>query len=411
MFSIRTFPVLFLTWVYALVSSLSSHAQSALAETNAGAAEKAIVAELAEKAGDEVIDGGILFWSDEQRRIGFKNLEHIYPTRRVHAASTPYPLGKRNQDLSSISYRLDGQEYLLSDFLDHPSSIGLIVVQNGDVITEYYAQGNDSKSVWMSFSVTKSVTSMLIGAAIADGFIESVDDKVVDYLPRLRGSSYENATIANVLHMASGVRWDEDYTNPRSDVARGGGLNGIELVRFLSKLPREHTPGEVFNYSTGETNLVGEILRSAIGNNASTYLEAKIWSAFGMESDAVWALGTPMGAELGGCCISATLRDFARIGLFALNDGVLSSGERVLPKGWMTRSTTPSPAEEGYGYLWWLYSEESFAARGIFGQQIRINPSQKLVIAVHSNAPTAVGSTYHGHVDAAIAAVESHFSQ
>jgi len=125
------------------------HAQSAPADTETVAVEKAVVAELAEKAGNEVIDGGILFWSDEQRRIGFKNLEHIYPTRRVHAASAPYPLGKRNEDLSSISYRLDGQEYLLSDFLDHPSSIGLIVVQGGDVITEYYAQGSDSDSVWM----------------------------------------------------------------------------------------------------------------------------------------------------------------------------------------------------------------------------------------------------------------------
>ncbi len=209
--------------------------------------------------------------------------------------------------------------------------------------------------------------------------------------------------------MASGVAWNEDYADPRSDVAQAGGLNGIELIRYLADLPKEHVPGDVFNYNTGETNLVGEILRSAIGNNASTYLATKIWQPFGMGQDANWVTGAPGAGELGGCCISATLRDYARLGLFALNDGVLPDGTRVLPEGWMGASTAPSKGSSGYGYLWWLYAEGAYVARGIFGQQIRVDAKRDLVIALHSNAPAAVDTAYHAHIEAALGAVEQSF--
>jgi len=278
-------------------------------------------------------------------------------------------------------------------------------VQGGDVVYEHYAPGNDQSSRWVSFSVTKSLTSMLIGAAIKDGYINSVDDKVVDYLPRLRNSAYEAASIADVLHMASGVAWDETYSNPESDVAKAGGLNGIELTRYLRDLPNEAEPGTKFNYNTGETNLVGEILRSAIGNNAATYLSHKIWQPFGMEAEANWILGGPGAGELGGCCISATLRDYARVGLFALADGKLADGTQVLPEGWMAESTIPSQGFAGYGYLWWLFDEGAYAALGIFGQQIMIDPKNDLVIALHSNAPAAVNTDYHRHIEAAIDAI------
>ncbi|MEO0436056.1 MAG: serine hydrolase domain-containing protein [Pseudomonadota bacterium] len=380
----------------------------AWAESHSPNPEDLIVAKLAQQFADRKVGGNILFWDKEQRRIGFKNLRHIYPSRTVEAAA-PYPLGARPLDLGQVQYTVDGESFTVGDFMAQDSSIGLLVVQGGDIVTEYYAPGNDESSLWVSFSVTKSVSSMLIGAAIADGYIESVEESVVDYLPRLRGSAYEQASIADVLHMASGVAWNEDYADPGSDVALAGALNGPELVAYLGNLPRKHQPGEVFNYNTGETNLVGEILRSAIGNNAATYLSSKIWTPYGMEFDASWALGAPMAGELGGCCISASLRDYARIGLFALSDGVLPDGSRVLPEGWMARSAAPSQGDEGYGYLWWLYGDRAYGARGIFGQQIRIDPKRDLVIALHSNAPAAVGSIYHEHIDAALAAIENHF--
>ena len=149
--------------------------------------------------------------------------------------------------------------------------------------------------------------------------------------------------------------------------------------------------------NTGETNLAGALLRAAIGNNLSTYLEHKIWQPFGMEFDATWMLHESAGGELGGCCISATLRDYARIGIFAMRGGELPDGTRVLPESWMTESTTPSKGFEGYGYLWWLRDDGAYAGLGIFGQLLWIHPASELVIVTHSAWPTAVGRELSEH--------------
>jgi CubicO group peptidase (beta-lactamase class C family) len=362
--------------------------------------EARMIATLSERmaSGEQV--SGLLFLAQDERRVVFEHIDALYPTRTIEAGNNPYPLRDNFQDYSDLTYQVDGATYTLADFLTMPSAIGLLASKDGNVLLEHYAPGNDRDSRWVSFSVTKSVTSMLIGAAIADGYIRSVDEPVAYYLPRLRGTPYETSTIRNVLNMASGVAWNEDYADPNSDVARAGGANGMQLVSYLAALPKASEPGEVFNYNTGETNLVGEILRSAIGNNAATYLTYKIWQPFGMESDASWLTAGPGGGETGGCCISATLRDYARLGIFAMHDGVLPDGTRVLPAGWMTDSTTPSKGSEGYGYLWWLNGGGPFRASGIFGQQIYIDPTSRVVIAAHSNAPAATGSDYHRHLRA-----------
>ena len=231
---------------------------------------------------------------------------------------------------------------------------------------------------------------MLVGAAIRDGYIESVDEKVTDYLPRLKGSAYDQSSIGELLQMSSGVRWNEDYADRQSDLnkvnasANGSGWVAINLYKYLRNLPRDAESGDVFNYNTAETNLVGTLLRSAIGNNLSTYLQQKIWQPFGMEANANWMLTEPDGGEYGGCCISATLRDYARLGLFAMGGGRLADGTEVLAEGWMEDSTRPSKGYAGYGYLWWLNEDASYRASGIFGQGIYINPEENVVIAMHS---------------------------
>ena len=358
----------------------------------------------------EMEQTGVLFLSQEDRRIAFGNMASLSPSRFIEAGDAVYPLRETPVDLDEVSYEVAGESYGLADYLQDPAHVGLIVVRDGDILLEEYSGGNDENSVWVSFSVTKSVTSMLIGAAIQDGFINSVDEPVVDYLPRLRGTSYEHASIRNVLNMASGVRWNENYADPASDVAQAGAANGLRLANYLGGLPGENEPGEVFNYNTGETNLVGEILRAAIGNNATTYLVHKIWQPFGMEFDAWWSLGRAGGAELGGCCISASLRDYARLGIFAMNGGRLRDGSRVLPDGWMDESVRPSRGNEGYGYLWWLFDDGSYAARGIFGQLIRIFPEDGLVIAAHGNAEAATGTDFHAHQQAAVQAIHSYLA-
>ncbi len=349
----------------------------------------------------------ILFWSPEQQLFGYKNIDKIYPTRQITASDSPYPLTAAPQDLLSLTYELNGETYSIAQYIEKYRTAGLIVVRDDKVLLENYSLGNKPSTRWMSFSIAKSVTSLLIGAAIQDGYILSVDEPVTKYLPRLTDTAYAETTIKDLLNMASGVAWNEDYTDPNSDVSHAGGLNGIELFEYLGKLPNASAPGSNFNYSTGETNLVGALLRAAIGNNAASYLEHKIWQPFGMEFDANWMLNAPGGGEQGGCCLSATLRDYARIGLYAMRNGKNKAGESVLPQGWMQASTQPSAAYPGYGYLWWLADDASYAARGIFGQMIVVVPEERLVIAMHNAWPEAVGDSLSAHRAAMVQAIRT----
>jgi len=324
-----------------------------------------------------------LSWTPEQKVAGFRNADRLFPTRTIEAGGSPLELAETKVDLDDVILRVNEDTMTVDDYFKRQNVAGLLVIKDGQIVYERYGLGNTESSRWISFSVSKSVVSLLFGAAIQDGYIESVDEMVTDYLPRMTGSSYEQATIKNVLQMASGVEWNEDYADPESDVASVD-WHTLMLLEQLSNKPRIAAPGEVFNYNTAETNLAGTLLRSAIGNNLSTYLSEKIWKPFGMEADASWNLTEAGGGEFGGCCISATLRDYGRLGMFALANGQLPDGTEVLPDGWMHESTTPSKGYDGYGYFWWLGNESTFAASGIFGQGIRIDRDHDVVIAIHS---------------------------
>ena len=218
---------------------------------------------------------------------------------------------------------------------------------------------------------------------------------VSDYIPDLKGSVYDDVSIAQLLTMTSGVQWNEDYADPNSDVARFNAHqaeDGMDAtVSYMRNLPREAPAGSKWVYKTGETNLIGVLVSSATGKNLADYLSEKVWAPFGMEQDASWLLG-PTGHEISGCCVQASTRDFARFGLFMLAGGVAGS-EAMLPEGWINAATNHQVgigAEGfGYGYQWWTYDDGSYAARGIFGQGIFIDPKRNLVIATNSNWPHA----------------------
>ena len=324
-----------------------------------------------------------LFWTPEQQVAGYRNMDKVAPTRPVPAGGNSYPLPVELQDLGSVEITTDDRKIAVDAFVREGNVAGLIVVKNGTVVYERYELGNTTESRWLSYSVAKSVTSLLVGAAIKDGYIESVDEAVTDYLPRLRDSSYDDATLRQLLQMSSGVEWTEVYDDLQSDI-NNVTWPTLELYEYLRNKPRAAAPGVRYNYNTAETNLVGTLLRSAIGNNLSTYLSEKIWKPFGMEYDAYWVLSEDGGGEFGGSSLNATLRDYARIGLFAMRNGVLRNGEAVLPDGWMAESTMPSADFAEYGYLWWLHDNGAHAAAGIFGQGIYINPKEQLVVAIHS---------------------------
>jgi len=324
-----------------------------------------------------------LFWTPEQQVAGYRNINRIFPTRVVPAGGKTLELPQQLVNLGQVEIKANGRTLTVDEYFLKQNVAGLLVIKDGRIVYERYGLGNSKDSLWVSFSVAKSVTSMLVGAAIQDGYIKSVDEKVTDYLPRLKHSAYDQSTIRNVLQMSSGVAWNEDYADPDSDLNTAP-WDTLSLYEYLRDKPRAAAPGEKFNYNTAETNLVGTLLRSAIGNNLSTYLSEKIWKPFGMGSDANWMLSEIGGGETGGCCINATLRDYGRLGLFALHNGKLADGTQVLPEGWMAESTTPSKGNPGYGYFWWLYADGTYRASGIFGQAIYISPEDNVVIAMHS---------------------------
>ncbi len=320
-----------------------------------------------------------LTWTLHQKVAGFRNYDKIFPSRTVDAGGAPHPLAEAGSEaLEGLRFSHQGRRWSLDEYFVHANVAGLLIVEDGKIVYERYGLGNTRATPWVSYSVAKSVSSLLVGAAIRDGYIESLDEPVTHYLPRLRGSAYARTSIRDLLQMASGVEWDETYDDPDSDVYVES-WGSLFIQRYLDAKPRVAEPGRRFNYNTAETNLVGTLLRSAIGNNLSTYLSEKIWRPFGMESDARWMLTEPGGGEFGGCCLSATLRDYARLGLFAL-----SGGGGTLPDGWMAESTRSSAANPGYGYLWWLSDDGAYRASGIFGQRISVHPGAKVVIAQHA---------------------------
>jgi CubicO group peptidase (beta-lactamase class C family) len=264
-------------------------------------------------------------------------------------------------------------------------------VHDGKLRLERYGLGFDGSGRWTSFSVAKSMTSTLVGAAIRDGHIKSMDDKVSTYIPEMKGSAYDDVSIRQLLTMTSGVRWIERFDDPNADVAQFNNHKpepGVEaLVSYMRRLPRAAPAGTRFNYSTGETNLVGILVGNATGKPLAQYLSEKIWVPAGMEQQATWIL-SKTGREIGGCCIQAAARDYARFGLFILG-GARDKGQSVVPEGWLAQATTQRVGigvpDRGYGYMWWTYADGSYAARGIFGQGIFIDPKRKLVIVGNAN--------------------------
>jgi CubicO group peptidase (beta-lactamase class C family) len=327
----------------------------------------------------------ILFWNQAQRDANFPTMEQHFPGSVAKASSRPYPLhaGKPLQ--------LEG----VDAFMSANNTAGLIVVQNGKVRLERYARGYSAEGRYTSFSVAKSLTSTLVGAAVKDGFIKSVDDPVTRYIPDLAGSAYDGVSVKQVLTMTSGVKWNEDYTDPNSDVARMY-ANPVPpgtdpTVAYLRTLGREAEPGSKWVYKTGETNLIGVLVQKATGKTLTAYAEEKIWRPFGMERDLFWMIDES-GHDIGGCCLSASLRDYARIGQF-----VLSGGKGVVPVNWFadaTKAWSSIGDGRGYGYQWWINADGSFQAQGIFGQLIHIDRKRKLVIVMSSAWPKATGKEF-----------------
>jgi CubicO group peptidase (beta-lactamase class C family) len=330
----------------------------------------------------------------------YRNIDRLFPSRLIKASRAPRELPHADTPLTDLTFSYQGRAYSLAQFLALDSITGLLILRDGEIVHESYQRGNTSSTRWMSMSVAKSVTSTLAGIAIKEGHIKDVDAQVVDYLPALKGSAYDGVTVRNLLMMASGVKWNENATDPASDRRA---LLRLQLaqqpgaaLQLMARLSRAATPGTVFNYNTGEAQVLGEVVRAAVGKPLATYLAEKVWQPYGMEADATWWLDSADGMEIGGSGIAATLRDYGRFGLFFLNHGLVD-GARILPDHWVADATTVKTLADGkqagYGYMWWTAStkgslqDHAYAAVGLQGQNIYIDPAANVVIVTFGAQP------------------------
>jgi CubicO group peptidase (beta-lactamase class C family) len=336
----------------------------------------------------------MLSWTPEQQASGFRDVETLFVTRVVKHGETVHPLPTAARQLE-VKFAYNQVDYSIDSYMRAQRVSGVLVLKHGRIILERYGLGRTSADRWTSFSVTKSVTSSLVGAALRDGFIQSLDDPVTRYLPEMAGSAYDDVTVRQLLTMTSGVRWTETYGDPNSDVVRIGSATAPPgqdpIVNYLSTLPRVAPPGTQFHYKSGEADLAAILVARAVGKPLADYLSEKIWKPFGMEQDAVWILDDA-GFARGGCCLSMSLRDSGRYGLFMLGGGQ-AGGRAVLPDGWVAAATrtqvaTGAPGGGGYGYLWWTNPDGSYQAVGIFGQLIQVVPAEDLVIVINAAWPS-----------------------
>src|ERR1700760_1455106 len=266
----------------------------------------------------------ILTWTPEQQAWGYKNMEKLAPVRVIKRGEGVHALPQGRA--IDVRFTSGDKTYDTAGYMQAFRASGVLVIKNGKIVLERYGLGRTANDRWTSFSVAKSLTATLIGAAIKDGKIKSLDDKVAQYIPEMKGSAYDDVTVRQLITMTSGVKWNESYTDPNSDVAKVGlsilepGVNPV--VSYMRRLPREAAPGSKFVYKTGETDLAGIVLSNAVGEPLADYLSDKLWRPYGMEQDGIWVEDVA-GHERGGCCISMTLRDYGRVGQFMLEHGVI----------------------------------------------------------------------------------------
>lgn len=329
----------------------------------------------------------ILTWPAADREQYIAALDKFFLTRTVKAGPQPHALPS-GRPLAGFE-RGGRRAADLDRFMSAERVRGVLVLQDGKIRLERYAAPDGPNVRWNSFSVAKSITSTLVGAAVKDGAIRSLDDPVTRYITELRGSAYDIVTVRQLLTMTSGVKWNEDYTDPNSDVARMYAQPpdpGFDMTTsYVRKLPRESAPGATWVYKTSETNLVGVLVADATGTRLADYLSEKIWRPYGMERDAEWMIDD-VGHEQGGCCLAITLRDYGRFGQFVL-DGARIDGRSIVADHWLAEATRLQVSigpGAGYGYQWWTREDGTFEGRGIYGQTLHIDPARRLVIVLNS---------------------------
>ena len=330
----------------------------------------------------------LFFQSCKLGRFVFYNFANItdykiFPYRTIETSPTPFIFPETQQPIQPKDIETAEGDVPFDTYLEQTKTVAFLVIQNDSIQYEKYFNKYDDESIVASFSMAKSVVSMLIGIAIEDGKIQSVDEPITNYIPELASNGFEDVTIKHLLQMTSGIYFNESYTNPFGHAATF--YYGTNLRKAIHKLKLKDVPGEKFDYTSGTTQLLGLVLERALESQTiSSYLEEKIWKPLGMEYEATWSLDRKKdGLEKTFCCLNARARDFAKLGRLYLDNGDWN-GTQIVPEQWVkesTKSDTTGHNAPFYQYQWWLTKNaEQFYAKGILGQYIFVDPHKNLII-------------------------------
>ncbi|MER8454168.1 beta-lactamase family protein [Mesorhizobium sp. M1428] len=351
-----------------------------------------------------------LLWNAEEKITNHRSMRKLFPSRTIEAGGQPHPL-PRDENIT-FNYCVGDVTYTADDFFLRTKTSGLLVIKNGRIVLERYGNGYSDCDVGESRSMAKSMTSVMLGLALKDGYIRTLDDVVETYVPEFKDTHWGTISLRHLAQGLSGVPFGELYDDPRSDLFkmlacvcedRPGTLLPF-LIHVGSRPTEEIQPGSHFKYSSADSTVMAIVVERASGKQFTSYLSERVWKPFGMESDGYWLVENEAGFTYGESGFGATLRDYGRMGLYLLRNGVLPDGTKTLPDGYMREATTPSrqsiESKSPYGYYWWLDSwwqkdpewqgeptsehmlgaDSTFYALGNSGQLIMINPPENLVI-------------------------------
>jgi len=346
--------------------------------------------------------------------LAFREMDQLFTTRSV-ARSGPVWKLPRTDHVMNFSYTWQGKTYAADEFLERTYTNALLIMKDGQIVNEIYRNNSTPQSRFIGWSMTKSITSVLIGCAIEDGYIPSLDTAISDYLPELESGAYNGVSILHVMQMRSGVDYEERYDFANPGIAASNHIsslvkNNSRFTDAARTLKRIHEPGEFFQYKTIDTAVLGWLLERSTGMSVAAYTERCLWEPLGAEADGFYIMdGLPgTGREFSGAGFNATLRDYARVGQMVLNGGV-ANGNRIVPQSWINLSTRPSGGEDqvrgGYGYQWWTIGDsEAFSAIGLQGQYIYIDTDTDTVAVKLSYFPPGDNSAQDGETMAFMAA-------
>ena len=328
--------------------------------------------------------------------LTFHNMEELFTTRTVGRAGPVWELPRNDQPLA-FSYTHQGQTYTPEAFLERTYTNALLVIKDGKIVYELYRNNTGPQTRFMGWSMTKSIVSTLIGIAVQEGKIKSIDEQITAYLPELKGGGYDGASIRQIMQMRSGVDYEERYDFANPSTAQKNHENSLvqNVTRFVDAartIPRIHKPGEVFAYKTLDTAVLGWLVERVAGTNVANYMAAKLWEPLGVESPGFFIMDGPpgVGREFTGAGFNATARDYARLGLMLLHEGRGPNGQ-IVPAAWVREASRPSAPEGptgGYGLqIWTAANSDAYYALGLQGQYIYVDPKTDTVVVKMSYYP------------------------